>query len=1186
MSGWHPKRMKMYADLIGNYKKQRIKSLCGNTVSWANQIRMLGQNFQRLGAVIGGGLIAWLRPAVVAINNAMDGIIAAVQRVVNALGKIFGWEMIVDTTGQSLIEDTEEVADAWDDATGAAKKYAKQLLGIDEINNLTTNDGGRGSGDDGGFGGLSGGNIIKPGGIEFKKFESEIDDLFKLGTHFSDGLKKMLDGINWNDIYRKASNFGTGLADFLNGLIKPDTFYSIGRTIANALNASIQAAFSFSNRANWDQWGEAIGQGINGFFGNFNFSKFAKTIKTFVHGIWTMLAKAVKTIKWGDVFKGVFDFVKNLDFTTVFSAFLLLPSKMKAKVGTALKAIYTYFDNYFKLLKDGNGIIGSFVLTSPKMTGAVNAIQSAMDQYNLGIKDGFSRTQSFNGAIKSLNSSMSPLAKGVTTAVAGFAEFALVSNGVKNLTSETGNLAAGIAELALGVAGAGAAFTLVFGFPAGLIATGIVGIVGAVKGLYDSFKEAENLRFAESVRNALTGNGGVPLDEYLQSVSDKIASFGNGFERVAEKSQALQSADKNVSDIVFDIERLKLELKNCEEGTEEYAEKVEQLKNKFNDLSDAIQTKFSSALDVVLAGLSPDSPFAKYLDSIGVSVDEHKEAVVSSFTDIEKKIQEYNATLNDPDATPEQIEKARQALIELNGVMDETSVAAENLRTQVAVHGLDWKSYFNDGELDTQGVTDNLNKLGDTARSVGDTFESGMNDMINAAKKLGDEDTAQFIIDYMSGALEDMNTQSAAEIKKATDALQYDLIDNMNTIIENAQTDWTKLDWFEKRMYDGDVGQFVYARLNEYKNNVVAPISEEINTSFKDLGLEGAGWASSASEEIFGNMFEYVDEKDWFGQVVDVETKLKTDYKGIIDGVLKDVDGADITKGVLKSASDVPESEYKTATDKVESNTEDAMRKSFDSHSPAKTMFPVGKDIVLGVFKGFEEVDFQGKMSEWWTANVSPWFTVDLWHTIGDGMVVGLTDKWNEFTKWFNDTGFADFWTDINNKFSAASWTFTGITDGLKASFNTAIESVKLIWNDFAKWFNTQLNFKWDSVSANGKEVVKAGSVNLGSLPTFATGGYPTQGSLFVAGETYGQSEWVGNINGKTGVTSGYEITGIANAIYDTSAREMELLRQQNEYLMGILNKEFGISRDAVGEASRSYARDYYKRTGNQAYSF
>lgn len=105
-------------------------------------------------------------------------------------------------------------------------------------------------------------------------------------------------------------------------------------------------------------------------------------------------------------------------------------------------------------------------------------------------------------------------------------------------------------------------------------------------------------------------------------------------------------------------------------------------------------------------------------------------------------------------------------------------------------------------------------------------------------------------------------------------------------------------------------------------------------------------------------------------------------------------------------------------------------------------------------------------------------------------------------------------------------------------------------------------------------------------MPRFEYGGFPNQGSLFVAGETYGQTEWVGNINGRTGVTSGYEITGIADAIYQTSSEELVMLRQQNQLLQGILEKEFGISTSDIGKAARSYGRDYYNRTGNNAYVF
>ena len=294
------------------------------SLTWANQVRILGQNFQRLGAAIGSGFIAWLRPMIVQVNAAMDSIIAAVQKTVNALGKIFGWQMIVDTTGNQLIDDTEGVADAWDDATGSAKKYAKQLLGIDELNNLTTQDK-SGSGADSGIGGgSSGGNIIEPGGIKFEKFESDIASLFQLGTKISNALRNALAGIDWDSVYQKAKNFGTGLASFLNGLIKPDTFYQIGKTIAGGLNTVIESALAFGKEGRWEQWGLSIASGINGFFENFNWEDFAQTINTWAQGLWTMIKTAVTGdengkggIDWKNVFSGLWDFFSNLDISTI-----------------------------------------------------------------------------------------------------------------------------------------------------------------------------------------------------------------------------------------------------------------------------------------------------------------------------------------------------------------------------------------------------------------------------------------------------------------------------------------------------------------------------------------------------------------------------------------------------------------------------------------------------------------------------------------------------------------------------------------------------------------------------------------------------------------------------------------------------------------------------------------------------
>lgn len=78
----------------------------------------------------------------------------------------------------------------------------------------------------------------------------------------------------------------------------------------------------------------------------------------------------------------------------------------------------------------------------------------------------------------------------------------------------------------------------------------------------------------------------------------------------------------------------------------------------------------------------------------------------------------------------------------------------------------------------------------------------------------------------------------------------------------------------------------------------------------------------------------------------------------------------------------------------------------------------------------------------------------------------------------------------------------------------------------------------------------------------------------------------LGTVGGKTAVAGGAEITGIRDAIYSTSQQELQMLREQNQLLRGILEKEYGISQNDIGKAARNYAKDYSRRTGREAYSF
>ena len=96
----------------------------------------------------------------------------------------------------------------------------------------------------------------------------------------------------------------------------------------------------------------------------------------------------------------------------------------------------------------------------------------------------------------------------------------------------------------------------------------------------------------------------------------------------------------------------------------------------------------------------------------------------------------------------------------------------------------------------------------------------------------------------------------------------------------------------------------------------------------------------------------------------------------------------------------------------------------------------------------------------------------------------------------------------------------------------------------------------------------------------YATGGFPT-GDIFVANEA--GPELVGTINGKTAVSSNQEITGIADAVYNTGEEEATLLREQNQLLRQLLAKNTSISlapNVAAGRWVAQASNAYRKATG------
>ncbi len=282
--------------------------------TWANRIKVLKQQLQAWGAVVGQVFISALKPALRALNSFMTEVIEATTAVANALGKIFGWTIDTSNVYGSTADDTDEITDALDDATDAAAEFNKQLQGFDKLNNLTSSDDDSGSGDsDSSLSALGDASIVSTDESLIKYYESEIDSLYELGSKISEALTTSMESIDWDATYQSAKDWGKGLASFLNGLITPELFGELGTTLASAINTVVYGLQSFGYEFDWEKLGESLSTGVNDFFETLDVEALADTINTYVEGALDTAATFLTNTDFEAIGEKIGTFLADLD---------------------------------------------------------------------------------------------------------------------------------------------------------------------------------------------------------------------------------------------------------------------------------------------------------------------------------------------------------------------------------------------------------------------------------------------------------------------------------------------------------------------------------------------------------------------------------------------------------------------------------------------------------------------------------------------------------------------------------------------------------------------------------------------------------------------------------------------------------------------------------------------------------
>lgn len=313
----------------------------------------------------------------------VNAIVMVIKYLARFIASFFGIKMKDYNSGlASYANDLDEYSDSLDgvgsSADGAAnsiKALKRQVLGFDQINNLTTPTPSSSSGGGGGGAALGGiddkllaaleeyengmklvemeANKIRDRIMEWLGFTKEINeetheisftydttgkkisDIAKeIATNLGNMLNYYTNKIDWGKLGETLAeglntafgfidsfvqtydwrNLGNKIAEFLNKAIKNTDFATIGRVLTDKLRIAILGLTGFLEKFDFEEFAHKIADLINGMIENVPVDELIKGINALADGIFTVLNTLIQEINWGELVDKIVEILNGLDW--------------------------------------------------------------------------------------------------------------------------------------------------------------------------------------------------------------------------------------------------------------------------------------------------------------------------------------------------------------------------------------------------------------------------------------------------------------------------------------------------------------------------------------------------------------------------------------------------------------------------------------------------------------------------------------------------------------------------------------------------------------------------------------------------------------------------------------------------------------------------------------------------------
>lgn len=1032
-----------------------------NSINW-DKVYAAADNFgiglaQFLNGLISPELFA-------AVGQTIAGALNTALHALDSFGATFDWKNLGDSLSAGLVAFLKGID--WETALSSAANWGTGIATT--LNSFISTES---------FG-LIGESVAKAINVALK-FLDNFGTTFKwnnFGKSLGVGLNSFLGKLNWKSYLKNAKTYGVGIANTLNSFLHESDFKKVGSSVAQLLNGAIVFALSSGKTLHFETIGRKIADGLNSFFKKLKAKELAQAINVWVKGALSTVATLLRRTDFEAIGKKIGEFLAELDLVGMISG---LAKVLSGAVNGAIDLwessfraapIETVLLTAFAALKfTGIGNIVFKTLSSVLNQSATNAINGAFGTVSTIASNAISKFSTFfNGG----------MIGAVGAGLAAFAEFRVVSDSLENLTQGTKDWISEIGKIAGAVTLAGAAMTVIMGFPAGVIAAAIAGVVGAIAGINKAFEDIKADSAMNAVATALKEPGGTPIEDFTNSYVDLINGIKVGFDEINEKSRELQVTQQNAENTSKKIDLIKFSIEN---GSKVTKEKTSEIKQAFDSLLSDSKSIFEQEYDVIMTGIS--GSLQQSLVDAGYSVEQIVGVMDSLKTEHQKDIEEIEKNneklktsfekgkISSQEYAAKMLENYEK-LGEITGKTDEYSSAIE--KVSEAAKGVDLSGIVNkDNTINTGLLAEQFKGLSTTAteakQSISDSsagLTAALNDYAKEAERTKNSEAATAISDMLSA--EEANVKSATEsvnnqLTEYGNQVQYAVLEKIPSVVDEAVSDYKTKSPIYK--FFNSEESHVKNALSDYQKNVIDPTTQELERLYSEAGVTGAGFASEAGKEMIDALF---DEKIiTAGDYTYYQESLNSNYREIVDNAIGEAKNTAEkgSAGIGKAISDG----LSVGIDLLQAaksgeDIGDEFLKSFKNnmgiHSPSTVMKEQGEHLIQGLINGVSGMkekflksfgDIKANISKTWDEAKKN--TTEAWNTISNK--VGET--WGNMKSWASE------------KFSAIKNSVTGAWDKAKektvSAWTTISNKISETWNNIKSWASEKFNAAKKSIS-------------------------------------------------------------------------------------------------------------------------